>query len=98
MLKPQPVPHNWRHIFKQLRKLVEQFPENHDFIEQSACQQIGAHGSIPDNSSSNDEAEVDFLPMFAGSMRIILCSEVTVVGVEHALTCKICFVCPWNVL
>jgi hypothetical protein len=45
---------------------VEQFPENHNIIDQAACQQIGAHDNVLDNSSPN--AEVELIPMFTDSM------------------------------
>jgi hypothetical protein len=60
---------------------VEQFPENHDIIEQPACQVAdGAHNNVPDNTSPNTDAEADLIPMFVDSIRIIPCPEVTVVN------------------
>jgi hypothetical protein len=74
---------------------VEQLPENHDIVEQSACQQIGAHDRVSDDST---DAEADLIPTFADSMRIIPCPEMTFVDVEHTITRKTRFVCPQNVV
>jgi hypothetical protein len=51
---------------------------------------------FPDDSCSRTDAEAVLIPMFAGSMRIIACPEVTVVDVEHTLTHKTWLVCPQN--
>jgi hypothetical protein len=53
---------------------------------------MGAHNSVPDDSSPNADIEVGVIPMFANSMRIIPCPQVTAVDVElishvkHALS------------
>lgn len=46
---------------------------------------------MPDNPSQNADTEADFSPMFVDREDYPV-PKVTVVGVEHALTCKICFV------
>jgi hypothetical protein len=77
---------------------VEQFSENHDIVEQSACQ-IADRGlrRSPDDTNPNADAEADLIPTFADSVRITPCPEVTVVDAEHTLTRKTRFVCPQNI-
>jgi hypothetical protein len=69
---------------------VEQFPENHHYLEQLA------DDNVPDDSSPNADTETVFIPTYIDSMRIIPCLEVTVVDDEYTLTRKIC-VWPENV-
>jgi hypothetical protein len=57
-----------------------------------------AHDNVPDDNSPNADAEADLIPMFADSMRIIPCQDVTVVDIEHTLTSKTRFVSPQNVV
>jgi hypothetical protein len=56
---------------------VEQFQENNDIFEKSACQIAdGAHDNVPDDTSPDADTEVYLIPTFAHSMKIILCPEV----------------------
>jgi hypothetical protein len=66
--------------------LVEQFLENQCIVEQSTCQQLGAHQNDPIDSSPNADAEADFIPTFRNSMRIIPCPKVNVMDIEHTHT------------
>jgi hypothetical protein len=58
--------------------------------------QLSAPNNVPEDSSPNADAEEDFIPTFVDCMKIILCPQVTVVDVEHALMHKTCFTCPQN--
>jgi hypothetical protein len=67
-------------------------------IRQPVGYHIGAHGSIPDDTSPNTEAQANLITTFTDSIKIISYLEVTVVGVQHNLTRKIRFVCPHTIV
>jgi hypothetical protein len=64
----------------------------------TSASQLETYLQVAGRGSMTTDTEVDLIPIFMDSMRIILCPEVTVVGVEHALMHKTCFVHPQNVI
>jgi hypothetical protein len=73
---------------------VKQFPESSYIVVQSACQVEGRSPRRLQRFHLKSRAEAGLTPIFAKSMRIIPCPEVTVVDVQHTITRKTCFVCP----
>lgn len=62
---------------------VELFPDNPDVTEQSAYQKTGAKAIVPDHAIPNVDGEVDLMPAFTSSIRIIPSPEVSVVDAEY---------------
>ena len=61
---------------------VALFPDNPDVTEQSAFQTTVAQDIFPDHTIPNVDGEVDLMPAFAGSIRIMPSTEVNIVDAE----------------
>jgi hypothetical protein len=57
---------------------------------------MNACNNMPDNTSQNVHYDVDLIPSFTDIMRIIPCTQITGVVVEHTLIHRRCFTYTQN--